>query len=206
MLPSVPAGTTVSTPIRQLLRKSNGEVRRVKWDSWPISLLRLPPQSPVAQYAALVEKVVWLLYPPTENSRKTEENMPTRKIEELIQISPRAARLHPEKKGGKEKKTGGHNGYGWRREQSSHPNRVRIWLYFFIFPSWITGQSWADHGATMGDHAKHARFQKSWPLRGSLKYQIFSVFRNEQRVFQNIECFVQIIVKKKRHSPWNQAI
>ena len=25
----------------------------------------------------------------------------------------------------------------------------------------------------------------------------FSVFRNEQHVFQNIECFVQILVKKK---------
>ena len=67
----------------------------------------------------------------------------------------------------------------------------------FHFPHIITGRSWADHGAAIGDHAKHARFQKSWPLRGSRKYQSFSVFRNEQHVFQNIECFVPIIVKQK---------
>ena len=70
----------------------------------------------------------------------------------------------------------------------------------FHFSHLITGRSWADHGATMGDHARHARFQKSWLLRGSRKYKVFSVFRNEQHVFQNIECFVQVIVKKKRFS------
>ena len=68
---------------------------------------------------------------------------------------------------------------------------------FFILSSIITGRSWADHGATIGDHAKHARSQKSWPLRGSRKYQIFSVFGSEQHVFQNIACFVPIIMKNK---------
>ena len=85
----------------------------------------------------------------------------------------------------------------WICEKSKTKLQVQM---FFHFSHIITGRSWADHGATMGDHANHARFQKSGPLRGSRKYQNFSVFRNEQHVFQNIECFVQVIVKKKRFS------
>ena len=81
----------------------------------------------------------------------------------------------------------------WICEKSKTKLQVQM---FFHFSHIITGRSWADHGATMGDHANHARFQKSGPLRGSRKYQNFSFFTNEQHVFQSIELFVQYFVKK----------
>ena len=34
-------------------------------------------------------------------------------------------------------------------------SQVQIFVHFSHI---ILGRSWADHGATMGDHAKHARF------------------------------------------------
>ena len=40
-------------------------------------------------------------------------------------------------------------------------NRTNTSTFVFILLSIITGRSWADNGATIGDHAKHARFQKS---------------------------------------------
>ena len=40
-------------------------------------------------------------------------------------------------------------------------------------------------------------FKNPDPLRGSRKYQIFSVFGSEQHVFQTIACFVPIIMKNK---------
>ena len=77
-------------------------------------------------------------------------------------------------------------------------NRTNTSTFVFILLSTITGRSWADHGATIGDHAKHARFEKILtPLRDSQisKFQRFFRNYNEQHVFQNIECSVPIIVK-----------
>ena len=51
---------------------------------------------------------------------------------------------------------------------------------FFILSSIITGRSWADHGATMGDHAKHSRFQSPDPSEGvaNIKFSAFLEMNN----------------------------
>ena len=75
-------------------------------------------------------------------------------------------------------------------------NRTDTSTFVFILLSTITGRSWADHGATIGDHAKHARSEKILtPPRDSQISKFQRFFRNEQHVFQNIECSVPIIVK-----------
>ena len=73
--------------------------------------------------------------------------------------------------------------------------KIQFYILFH-FSHIFKGRSWADHGAIKNPLTKHARFQKSWPLRGSRKYQNFSFFTNEQHVFQSIELFVQYFVKK----------
>ena len=99
--------SAVSTPIFASKRSLESSWRNLQdLHSWPISLLRLPTQSPVAQIAALVEKVMWLLDPPTENSRKMKKRCQHEKSQ-LLKISPRAARLHTEEKGGKRRKRAG---------------------------------------------------------------------------------------------------
>ena len=56
----------------------------------------------------------------------------------------------------------------------------------------IMGWSWGDNGRS----CETCQISKILTPPGSRKYQIFSVFRDEKHVFQNIECFVQTIVKK----------
>ena len=75
----------------------------------------------------------------------------------------------------------------------------------FHFPHIITGRSWADHGAIMGDHAKHARFQKSWPLRGVANIK-FSAFLEMKNMFFKISNALFRQSWKKRFPPGNQAI
>ena len=61
--------------------------------------------------AALVEKVN-VNAQPTTKKIENEEKMLPRKEEKLLELSPRAARLHPEPKGGREKNKGGQKRYG----------------------------------------------------------------------------------------------
>ena len=68
------------------------------------------------------------LYQTSLQNAENEENKTTRKIEKLIIISSRGARLHPEQKGGKRRKREGRMATD-ERYQSSHPNRVRIMLH-----------------------------------------------------------------------------
>ena len=70
-------------------------------------------------------------------------------------------------------------------------NVLQVQLFFhFVVDNHraMMGWSWADNRRsyeTWSDSKKNERFKKSWPLRGSRKYQIVSVFRNEQHIFQN---------------------
>ena len=83
-------------------------------------------------------------------------------------------------------------------------NRKQLQVHIFV-PHIITGRSWADHGATMGDHAKHARFQKSWPLRGVANIK-FSAFLEMKNMFFKISNALFRQSWKKRFPPGNQAI
>ena len=68
------------------------------------------------------------MFNPSTQSAENEENITTRKIEKLIIVSSRDARLHPEQKGRKRRKREGRMATD-ERYQSSHPNRLRNRVY-----------------------------------------------------------------------------